>query len=361
MNIQHASNPYDVIVVGAGQAGLAAGYHLQKLGFSFLIVEAKAEVGGSWAEYYDSLKLFSPVEYSSLPGLSMSGKPEHYPHRDEVVTYLKRYAEHFRFPIQLRAKITSVSKSAFGFCLLTQGKETLQARALISATGSFGKPFCPQILGQETFKGEVLHTSSYRSPDPFTGKRVVVVGAGNSAVQLGVELAQVAKVTLAVRRAPKFVPQAIFGRDIHFWSRLFFIDGLPLGRWMTFKPKQPVLDDGTYQQAIKEGTVGVRPMFERFIPQGVQWSNGFTEAVDTIIFATGYLPHLDYLKPALLGGSGTFDYRAGLSGQVDGLFFVGLEGQQALRSATLRGVGPDAEYVVKKVRRYLQKEKPHKK
>jgi putative flavoprotein involved in K+ transport len=177
----------DALVVGAGQAGLAAGYHLNRAGLSFEILEASGAPGGSWPGYYDSLTLFSPARYSGLPGMPFPGSPDRYPTRDEVVGYLRGYAKVFGLPVLagkrvLRAERDAGRAAGEGFRLLTEDGGEHRARTLISATGSFARPHRPRFLGQEAFRGRILHAAEYRNPGPFRGKRVVVVGGGNSAV-----------------------------------------------------------------------------------------------------------------------------------------------------------------------------------
>src|SRR5215207_8966201 len=128
------TKPYDVLLIGAGQAGLAAGYHLQRAGLSFTILEGTSDVGGSWPHYYDSLRLFSPAGRSSLPGMPFPGKPQHYPTRDEVVAYVRHYARHFELPIVTDARVLRVERTASGFRISTSNGTIYHARRIIAAT-----------------------------------------------------------------------------------------------------------------------------------------------------------------------------------------------------------------------------------
>lgn len=220
---------YDVIVIGAGQAGLAAGYHLQRSGLSFVILEASDQPAGSWPKYYDSLTLFSPARYSELPGLAFPGAPDHYPTRDEVVEYLIHYASHFDLPVELNIRAVAVRREGTQFEVRTSDRRRFLAHSLVAATGSFHRPYIPEVPEREQFQGKLLHSFQYRNADSFQGQRVVVVGAGNSAVQIAVELATIANVTLATREPVKFVPQVILGKDLHFWLQVTGLDTLPLG------------------------------------------------------------------------------------------------------------------------------------
>jgi putative flavoprotein involved in K+ transport len=345
----------DALVVGAGQAGLAAGYHLKRAGLSFEILEARGEPGGSWPGYYDSLKLFSPARYSGLPGMPFPGSPDRYPARDEVVGYLRGYAEAFGLPVLAGKRVLRAERAAGGgFRLLTDDGGEYRARTLIAATGSFARPHQPRFPGQEAFRGKILHAAEYRNPIPFRGKRVVIVGGGNSAVQIAHELVEVAETTLATRSPIRFMPQLVLGRDLHFWLSVSGLDRLPLGRLFDVSEPGGVVDDGTYAAAVRSARPDRRPVFSRFTESGVVWDDGREEPVDAVLLATGYGPNLGYLGPlGALRADGHPDQRAGVSRTVPGLYFVGLLFQTSFASATLRGVGSDAELVVARARRQV--------
>jgi putative flavoprotein involved in K+ transport len=344
----------DTIVIGGGQAGLAVGYHLQKEGLQFLILDASDEVGGSWPRYYDNLKLFSPARFSSLPGMKFPGDPDGYPKRDEVIHYLQEYRTKFQLPIRANQRVAAVERDTEGFAVRSMAGDTFHATTIINASGSFHNPYTPTIPGQEIFQGRTIHSSEYRSPDPFRDQRVVVVGRGNSAVQIGVELAEVSKTSLAVLQPIQFVKQKVWGQDIHFWVRLIGFDTFPY--WLfgkTAPSSSAVNDSGRYKEKVMAGKPDQQQMFTSFYEDGVIWPNGTKEPVDTVIFATGYRPHLPYLEAiGALEAEGRPIHQAGIS-NVPGIYYVGLEGQRSFSSATLRGVGPDARFVVKKLLHHI--------
>ncbi|MFG3613344.1 flavin-containing monooxygenase [Rummeliibacillus stabekisii] len=345
----------DTIIIGGGQAGLASGYYLQKNEVAFLILEAGNQVGGSWPSYYDSLKLFSPAIFSSMPGMNFPGEPNRYPQRDEVIRYLQDYKIQFQLPVMGNQRVESVKKNEEGFTIRTMAGDTFRARTIINATGSFNNPFIPKIAGEELFEGNIVHSSNYRNPEPFLNQRVLVVGGGNSAVQIADELANLSHTTLAVRQPIKFVKQRLWGKDLHFWLKLIGFDTFPFWRLGKTAPTTTAVNDSNrYKERVMAGKPDQQPMFTSIYEGGVIWPNGIKESVDTIIYATGYRPRFSYLQ-----GIGALDkdgmplHKAGIS-EIPGIYYVGLEGQRSFSSATLRGVGPDAKFVVKKLLHYLE-------
>jgi putative flavoprotein involved in K+ transport len=339
-------NSPDVIVIGAGQSGLAAAHTLSQRGLHAVVLEAGPDPVGSWPHFYDSLTLFSPARHSELPGLPFPGDPDRYPHRDEVVEYLRRFATRIDADIQTGQRVFDVTTEPAGGFVVRTGTRTLTAPLLIAATGGFGNPYRPPLPGLDAFTGEVLHAGRYRSPERFAGQHVVIVGAGNSAAQIAVELARHARVTLTTRAPVKYAGQRPLGRDIHFWSTTLGFDHLPIGPLLRTKPAVPVVDDGRYRHAIEAGRPPRRPMFTGIEGSEVTWSDGQRENVDTILLATGYRPDLRYLAPlGALDATGAPRQERGLSCSHRGLGYVGLEWQRSLASATLRGVGRDAGYV----------------
>lgn len=334
------------MIVGGGQAGLATARAARALGLAPLVLDAADGPGGSWPHYYESLTLFSPAGFSALPGLAFPGDPGRHPHRDEVVAYLDAYARTLDAEIRRGHRVDRVTRHDDGFLVHTGGT-TVEARLVVAASGGFGTPHRPDLPGLGTFTGEVLHSARYRAPHPFAGRRVVVVGGGNSAVQIAAELAGTATVTLATRGRLRWQPQRILGRDVHWWLTRTGLDTSPLGPRLV-AASVPVIDDGRYRAAVRAGRPDHRPLFTRVDGDRLRWADGTGERVDTLILATGYRPGLGYLAGAgvALGADGLPQHRGGVSTTVPGLGFVGLERQRSLASATLRGVGRDATHVL---------------
>lgn len=350
-------NPFDVVVVGAGQSGLAASHALGKSGLSHVVLDAGEAPGGAWSRYYDSLNLFSPARFCELPGLAMTGDRNRYPTRDEAVHYLRRYAEHFGLPVRPSTRVMAVREGPdrrWEVDLATG--ETLHAASVIAASGGFERPQLPALRGQASYRGRLMHVSDYLRPDDFVGQRVVVVGGGNSGVQVAVELAEVADVTLSTRAPLALRRQRPLGVDLHYWVAWSGLDRVPLGR--RAGSSVGVLDEGRYAAAIAAGRPDHREMFRGLTADGVQWADGAEEPVDVVILATGYLPDLAYLPSAAFGVDGWPRHRRGISTTLPRLGYVGLPGQTGIASATLRGVGPDARRVVDRLERRLRRNAP---
>ncbi|WP_344315287.1 flavin-containing monooxygenase [Fodinicola feengrottensis] len=336
---------FDTVVIGGGQSGLATAYRLREAGLRPLILEAGPAAVGSWPHYYDSLRLFSPARYSALPGRVFDGDPDRYPHRDEVTAYLSAYAEALDVDIRTDSRVERVTTDGPEFLVHLENGTVLTAPSVVAATGGFGHPYRPTLPGLESFSGTVLHASQYRNPQPYAGRRIVVVGAGNSAVQIAVELADTATVTLASRAPVTFLPQRPFGRDLHYWFTVTGFDFAPLGRWVE-APTQPVIDDRHYRAAVVAGKPDRREMFTRIDGSSVIWPDGSREHVDVLLLATGYRPDLGYLADlGALDSDGNPRHRAGLSTTHPSLAYVGVEWQRTPASASLRGVGRDAKHI----------------
>ncbi|GAA3695202.1 ArsO family NAD(P)H-dependent flavin-containing monooxygenase [Nonomuraea antimicrobica] len=344
----------DTIVIGAGQSGLAAARALRTAGRTPVILEAGHQPTGSWNSYYDSLTLFSPARYSAMPGQDFPGDGDHYPTRDEVVAYLQHYADSLDVEIRTGTRVTTVeADGAGGYLIHTAAGDTLPAMGVIAASGSFGNPYAPALPGQDGYTGQTLHVADYRNPKHHTGQRVVVVGGGNSAVQVAYELAEVATVTIASRQPLQLMPQIIGGKDVHHWHTTTGFDQFPPAWLARIASGTLVMDTGDYAAALTDGRLQRRPMFTALDGDHLLWTDGERERVDAVIYATGYRPHLDYLAPlGALDETGLPRHTGGISTTHLGLGYVGLEFQRSFASNTLRGVHHDAEHVAAPIAAY---------
>lgn len=285
---------HDIVIIGGGQMGLSLGYYLRRAGADFVILDAEDGPGGAWRHGWDSLRLFSPAGYSSLPGWLMP-PPEHegYPTRDDVLDYLARYEARYAFPIRRPVRVQRVEAAAERLEVVTD-KGNFSARAVVSATGTWAHPYIPEITGREAFKGVQVHSAHYVGPDDFTGKTVLVVGGGNSGAQIMAELATVAHTFWVTTHDPLFLPDDVDGRVLFERAVARMKAGpsdVPVGGIGDIVMVPPV------KEARARGDLSsVRP-FERMTANGVVWADGSEMEVDAIIWCTGFRPALNHLAP----------------------------------------------------------------
>ena len=180
----------DVLVIGAGQAGLALGHHLARRGMDFLLLDAGPEIGHSWRSRWDSLRLFTPAQYDSLPGLPFPAPADTHPSKDDVADYLAGYAAHFALPVRLNSPVLRLHRDADGRFEATTPTGTLRAKRVVVATGPFQTPHVPALADRLDPGVPQLHSAEYRNPAQLRGAgRVLVVGAANSGLQIAAELA----------------------------------------------------------------------------------------------------------------------------------------------------------------------------
>ncbi|MEH6995912.1 NAD(P)/FAD-dependent oxidoreductase [Neobacillus drentensis] len=245
---------YNVAVIGAGQAGLAMGYYLKQTRLSFVILDKGSEIGESWKERYDSLKLFTPRSYSSLPGLSLEGEQNIYPTKNEISDYLIHYTNTFSLPIQLNTTITKLAKVDERFKLSTNQGE-YQSKNVIIATGPFQQPYIPNF--SKHLSGEVLqlHSSEYKNSSQLIKGTTVIVGGGNSGAQIAVELSHEGEVFLSVGHRMTFLPQDIGNKSIFWWFDklgIYKANVTAMPVLMTRGPNFTMLQSSTQKQLINK-------------------------------------------------------------------------------------------------------------
>jgi putative flavoprotein involved in K+ transport len=337
-----------VAVIGGGQAGLAVAYYLRRAGLDFRVFDAGGGTGGAWVHGWDSLRLFSPAAYSSLPGWPMPpAARDGYPTRDEVIDYLTRYEARYGFPVERRKAVAAVERDGAQLRLRFADGETRTAQAVVSATGTWGAPVVPRYPGSEGFGGSQLHSARYRSPEPFRGQRVLVVGGGNSGAQILAELSLVADATWVTLDAPVFLPDDVDGR-------VLFERASARVRGDFSAAATTTLGDIVMVPPVKEARergvlTAVRP-FERFTANGVIWSNGTTSVVDVVVWCTGFLPATGHLRPlGVVGPDGRVEVREQRSIREPRLWLAGYGNWTGAASATLIGAGRTARDLVPRI------------
>jgi cation diffusion facilitator CzcD-associated flavoprotein CzcO len=290
-----------VVVIGAGQAGLSAAYHLVRMGFSpyagVVVLDRNPAPGGAWQHRWDSLTMHDVHGIANLPGVAVPASAGDERANEFVPRYFADYEARFDLPVIRPVSVESVQRDGDGYLVRTD-HDSYRAEAIVNATGTWDRPFMPWYPGIETFTGRQLHTADYNGASEFAGKHVLVVGGGASAVQLLAEISEVARTTWVTRRPPEWRTDGEFGPEL---GRKIIAKveervraGLP--------PQSVVSVTGLQlreqeQAAYRRGVYTRLPMFERITPTGVVWPDGRAEEVDAILWATGFRADLAHLAP----------------------------------------------------------------
>jgi cation diffusion facilitator CzcD-associated flavoprotein CzcO len=345
----------DVVVIGGGQAALATAYFLRRTQLSYLLLDDQAQPGGAWQHGWDSLRLFSPATWSSIAGWQMPNPQPGYPHRDAVIDYLSQYEARYQLPIVRPVHVDSVTHEGELF-VVHAGAQQWRCRALVSATGTWGKPFIPDYPGSAVFTGQQLHSAHYRSPQAFAGKRVLVLGGGNSGAQIFAEVSTVANASWITPEPPAFLSDEVDGRVLFERAT---------ERWKAQQEgrvvDQPVggLGDIVMVEPVREARdrgvlVAERP-FQRFTAEGVEWADGRSEAVDAVIWCTGFRPALDHLQNlGVLEPDGKISVEGTRACKQPRLWLVGYGEWTGAASATLIGVTRTARSTVNEIVEAMQ-------
>ena len=348
---------FDAVVIGGGQAGLAVGYYLRRAKLDFIILDNQDQSGGAWQHTWPSLHLFSPAMMSSLPGRLMpkakdAGNNNEYPHRNEVLHYLADYEQHYQLPIYRPYQVTSVHRDSEHDCLrVTNGKFTWLARAVVSATGTWSHSVVPALKGQELYSGAQCHSAYYAGVEAYAGKRVLVVGGGNSGAQIYAELAEIADASWVTREPPLFLADDVDGRVLfeRATARITGNADAPVGGIGDIVMIPPV------KAARDKGFLKAIPMFERFTEQGVIWSDGRAERIDAVIWCTGFRPQLEHLAALeVVEADGKVEVKHGQATKEPRLWLFGYGDWASAGSATLIGAGRSARENVPALIEFLQ-------
>ncbi|WIV59163.1 flavin-containing monooxygenase [Amycolatopsis nalaikhensis] len=335
---------HDVAIVGGGQAGLALGHELAATGLDFVILDAGEAVGHVWRDRWASLRLFTPARYAALPGLPFPAAPDSYPGKDQVADYLATYAATFDLPVRTGLSVATLTRRGDGFALATPGGP-VRARQVVVATGPFQQPTIPACSAD--FAPEVLqqHSSDYRDPAPFAGRRVLVVGGGNSGFQIAAELAAhpaTGPVALAIGTRNACVPQRILGRDLFWWQTRTGLITAPTtsrrGRWMR-RGEGTVI--GHTRRSLRRCGISFRVRLRHAHGRTAVFADGTSAEIDAVVWATGFRQNHSWIRIPEAVCGGRLCHRGGVT-STDGLYVLGLPWQRTAGSALLGFVGRDA-------------------
>ena len=342
------SDHLEVAVIGGGQAGLAIGYFLAQQGRNFAILEAADEPADAWRTRWDSLKLFTPARYSSLPGLPFPGDPDAYPGRDDVVAYLTEYARQFALPVMLGSRVRSIRQAEGRYLVEVDGR-SYTADQVVVATGPFQVPFVPAIaeqLGQDVFQ---LHSTRYRAPGELPDGRVLVVGGGNTGFQIAEELSATREVHLSIGSRQTPLPQRILGRDL-FWylekiGAMRKSKDTRIGRRLAGRD---TLIGSNPRTLRKRHGVRLHPRAVEASGRTVRFSDGSELDVGVVIWATGFRNDHSWIDAPIFDDQHRVVHRRGVTDS-PGLYFLGLTWQYTRGSALIGWVGDDAAYIADQI------------
>jgi putative flavoprotein involved in K+ transport len=339
------ASSYDVVVVGAGQAGLALGSFLTRRGRQFAILDRADSIAAAWRGRWDSLTLFTPRRYSALPGLPFPGDPDGYPTRDEVIAYLARYAETFELPIELNSEVKSLGPGDDGRFRLDVDGRTITADQIVVATGPFQAPAVPKVAEQLADDVFQTHAVGYRRPDDVPAGTVLVVGGGNTGFQIAKELSATHKVVLSIGSRQTPLPQRLLGRDLFWWlTKARILDKTVESRLGRKLSTRETLIGSSPRELARRYGVELKPRVVDADGRTVSFQDGSRLDVDAVIWATGYRPDYSWIKLPVFDERGRPRHRRGVT-EVPGLSFLGLTWQHTRGSALIGWVKDDAEYI----------------
>jgi indole-3-pyruvate monooxygenase len=366
----------DILVIGAGPAGLATSACLRREGLAHVVLEREGQIAGAWNRHYDRLHLHTTKTYSGLPMMPWPSAAPRYPSREQVVQYLGAYAAEHHIAPRLGVTVHTVQRRGDRFMVSTSAG-VMTPRIVVVATGYNGVPKLPSIPGLNGFHGSAIHSGVYKNAAPFRGKRTLVVGCGNSGAEIALDLAeQAVDVAMVVRGPVHVVPRDMFGRPTQHTNVL--LSYLPLGlrdaiamgtmglvvgdlsRWGIIRPavgpnrmieesgRIPILDIGTIAM-IKRGKIRVLPAVQEILPDGVRFAGGAQHPFEAIILATGYSSGLDELITGFetIADARGRPNRFGEETGICGLYFVGFKNPP---TGALREIALEAPRVARSIR-----------
>jgi putative flavoprotein involved in K+ transport len=356
MKTQFRTERVHTIVIGGGQAGLAVGYHLAKRGESFLILDANQRVGDAWRNRWDSLRLFSPARYVQMPGFAYPGPGDAFPTKDQIADHLEAYAKHFRLPVLSGMKVDRLSKEDGRFLIEASG-QIFEADNVVVAMANYQVPKFPLFAPALSPNILQIHSHGYKNSSQLREGEVLVVGVGNSGADIAIDVAKSHPTLIAGKEAghlpwriETFVARNFLIRLLRFLGHHVLTTSTPMGRkerpkmlkqaspLVRVKP-QDLIDAGIKRVGKVVGVRDGRPLL----------ADGGTLDVQNVIWCTGYQPGFSWINLPVFGEDGRPAHERGVVAKVPGLYFVGLHFLYAMTSATVTGVGRDAEHVVEAI------------
>ncbi len=337
----------DFVVIGGAQAGLSMAYHLKIMDKKFIVIDGEKEIGASWLNRWDSLKLFTPTEYNHLPGLKFNAPKGHYPTKFEVATYFESYVEKFKIPVQLDTLVTSVRKTEKGFCVIHKDGE-IEAENVIVATGPFHTPYTPPCHTKISEGILQMHSNYYKGLHQLQEGDALVVGSGDSGYQILNEISKDTSRTVYFSGDTniKTIPQQFLGKTLWWWFTLIGFLSYTKYSWIGKKISslpQPIIGTDVKEILSRNNVISGGRTKDALNDQ-IIFENKKVSTIKNIIWATGYRPNFEWIEGLELDGDSYPKNFRGVS-NIEGLYFIGLPWMYTRGSATLGGVSKDASYL----------------
>ncbi len=351
MKYTNSEQQFDTVVIGGGQAGLSIGYYLARQGRDFVILDASDRIGASWRKRWDSLTLFTPARYSSLPGMPFPGPADAFLTKDAVADYLEAYAARFQLPVWLGTAIDRLSREDDRYIVSLRGHH-LEAKHVVVATGTFQHPKVPAFAGLLDSTIAHFHSNEYHNPNQLQQGAVLIVGAGNSGAEIALEVAKTRRTWLAGRNTghlPKTYPPIV--RDLYWWliHTALNTDNRIGRRFKALTGKKGAPLVGISEKDLERAGVERIPRMVGVQDGQPLLQDGGVLDVANVIWCTGFVPDFRWIDLPVFGSDGYPIHTRGLVKGEPGLYFLGLPFQYTLTSSLIGGVGRDASYIAEQI------------
>ena len=337
----------DYVVIGGAQAGLSIAYHLKLMDAKFIVLDGEDEIGASWLNRWDSLKLFTPTAYNHLPGLAFDAPKNHYPTKFEVANYFKLYVDKFEIPVQLNTLVTAVRKLANGF-LISHKDGEIEAKNVIVATGPFHTPYTPPCHIKISDSIVQMHSNYYKGLHQLQEGDALVVGGGDSGYQILNEVSKDASRTVYFSGDTnvRSLPQLILGKTLWWWFTVIGFLSYNKYSWIGKKISsltQPVIGTDVKEILSRPNVIPGGRTKDAFRDE-ITFETKKVSTIKNIVWATGYRPNFHWIEGLELDADNYPKNFRGVS-NIEGLYFIGLPWMYTRGSATLGGVSKDASYL----------------
>ena len=344
----------ETVIIGAGQAGLSAGYHLAQLGKPFVILEGNARIGDTWRQRWDSLRLFSPARFDGIDGMPFPAPRHSFPTKDEMADYLEAYASHFSLPVRTGVRVNRLWRED-GRYLIAAGDGLVEAENVIIAMATYQQPRIPELARSLDSQIVQLHSSEYQNTGQLRSGAVLVVGAGNSGAEIAREMARAGIPTFLSGRATGQIPFDVTGTAarlvlLPLLFRLFFHRVLTLDTPIGRRARPKMLVRATPLIRTKERELAGLGVTRVGRVTGVrdgkpQLADGSVLDVANVVWCTGFHPGLSWIDLPIFDSAGEALHDRGVVHGQPGMYFVGQHFQYAMSSSMIHGVGRDAERI----------------